>query len=466
MLGCGLAQEASAGGFALREQGIHYQGMSFAGNAAGGASPASMFWNPATITQHPGISFEANGTVIWPQSEIEVDEALYPFLGLPVVGDANSGEIGGPAFVPSTYSVYQATERVFLGLSVNGPFGLATDAEDDYQGRFHGVYSDLRTYAATPTIAYQANEMVAVGFGLQIVYGEAELTGRTPVQFLPAGVVGPFPALVTADSELEGDDWGVGFTAGVTVTPSPDTTIGLGFRSAVDLNLEGEIEVDEYGLVLATPSGAREGGAVAQPRRRFDAQADVTLPEIVTLSLRHQVNEAFAATGTVEWTNWSRFDELRVRDRRGGTLTLGDQDWDDGWFFALGGEYAWSDRLTFRAGAAYEMSPVRDEVRTPRIPDADRVWLSLGASFEATDRLSFDVAYSHLFVEDGAIDRANANDIGRGDGARLRARAEDQSVDIFGVALRYKLGGEPIFIEPQPMVAPAVQPVESRIYFR
>ncbi len=75
----------------------------------------------------------------------------------------------------------------------------------------------------------------------------------------------------------------------------------------------------------------------------------------------------------------------------------------DGWFFALGGEYQWSDRLTLRAGAAYEISPIDDRVRIPLIPDNDRVWASIGASWQVWKGFSFDLAYTHIWVQDPSI---------------------------------------------------------------
>ena len=57
--------QASAGGFGIREQSAYGQGTSFAGVAAGGAL-SSMFWNPATMTQVPGIQSETDVSGLLP----------------------------------------------------------------------------------------------------------------------------------------------------------------------------------------------------------------------------------------------------------------------------------------------------------------------------------------------------------------------------------------------------------------
>ena len=107
----------------------------------------------------------------------------------------------------------------------------------------------------------------------------------------------------------------------------------------------------------------------------------VNLPDTVSLGLRQRVTPQLTLLGTAEWTNWSRIGTVqhsaRLRGRllsSAGTPVTIPFQYKDGWFFALGGEYQWSDRLTLRAGAAYEISPITDQVRTPLVPDNNRIW--------------------------------------------------------------------------------------------
>jgi long-chain fatty acid transport protein len=112
--------------------------------------------------------------------------------------------------------------------------------------------------------------------------------------------------------------------------------------------------------------------------------------------------------------------------------------WHDGWFFSGGGEFALNDRATLRAGAAWEQSPIRHATeRLTRVADSDRVWLSVGASYSLGPGTSLDVAYAHVFFDDGAIDRAT--EIPGAGSIHLLAEAE-QELDIVAVSLRMKLG--------------------------
>ncbi len=243
--------------------------------------------------------------------------------------------------------------------------------------------------------------MLSVGVGVTAQYFKVDLS-RT---ILPTS---------TAVVDLTGDDWGFGFTAGATFTPFEGTEIGLGFRSMISHSLDGKLE---------SPLG---GTGIT---------ADLDLPETVSLGVRQRVNDQFTLLGGIEWTNWSRLGTIPVVTDAGPTATNLEFEYKDGWFFSLGGEYAWNDQLTLRAGAAYEIAPTRDEFRSMRLPDADRVWLSAGASYDFNDRLSFDAAYTHLFVDDAPIE------VKLPSGLPYYGGTAKGDVDIFSVSLRYKLGG-------------------------
>jgi long-chain fatty acid transport protein len=140
--------------------------------------------------------------------------------------------------------------------------------------------------------------------------------------------------------------------------------------------------------------------------------------------------------GGVEFTNWSRLKMPAVVNQI--TLTPATAlpfHYDDGWQFSFGGEYRLDDRWTLRAGAAYELSPIDTQVRSVRVPDADRIEVSVGAGYKWSDKLSFDAAYSHLFVKQARI----AIVPGQQDFVGLPFIAEaNPSIDIVSVGLTYR----------------------------
>lgn len=192
---------------------------------------------------------------------------------------------------------------------------------------------------------------------------------------------------------LRGTGYAVGATAGVTLTPTPTTTIGVGWRSGLNQKIEGVVVTNAV-LPLTTTGSAT---------------TTVDLPDIVSLGIRQRLDPRWTLLGTVEWSNWSRIGTSNITQPSGSPVfVLGNAQsipfqYRDGWFFSGGAEYIWTDRLTVRAGAGYEISPVTDQVRTPLVPDNNRVWASLGASWKVFKGVHFDLAYSHIWVQDTSV---------------------------------------------------------------
>ncbi|MEA3388770.1 MAG: outer membrane protein transport protein, partial [Pseudomonadota bacterium] len=172
------------------------------------------------------------------------------------------------------------------------------------------------------------------------------------------------------------------------------------WRSPVELNLEGDLR-------LQAPSGALPAGS-------YPIQAGITLPEIVTIGLRHQLTSQLELNAGFEWTNWSRLGTVPVVSTAGpatgATLTNLYFEYDDGYYASLGAEYDFNERWSMRGGLAYEWSPISTSTRDLRLPDADRLHAALGASYTWKDRLTVDLAYTHIFtMGDGDIELTPGN---------------------------------------------------------
>lgn len=419
------ATSAHAGGFALREQSAYYQGMSFAGNGTTGPSISSIFWNPATITgAKDGLTNESHSSFLAPRADVDgtfTPGALTGALGA-TTSSVSGGDIVSDAWIPSSYAAYKFNDDLFFGLSINAPFGLSTKPELDWAGQFYARTSKVFSINATPTVGYKLNDMFSVGAGLQIQYISVSLKSAYPF------------SNVRNTAEVKGDDIGFGFTAGATFTPMQGTELALGFRSAIWHDLEGEFT--NPGGVNFTPGPTPFAG------NSMDIGAKLITPETLTLSAKHSITDDIRVFGTVEWSNWSRLGTVHLTSRNGSTTTspTGAPDlrfnYEDGWFFALGGEYDWNDKLTLRGGLAYEVSPVTDEVRSARLPDNDRIWTSLGATWKPAENLSLDVGYTHIFGMDTDINISGTHQDFNSNIGTFVGEA-DASVDILAASVRY-----------------------------
>jgi long-chain fatty acid transport protein len=413
------ANEATAGGFALREQSATGEGDAFAGIAAGGTL-SSMYWNPATLTQIPGGGVEANATGILSN----VDQ--HPSAGSTLLGFGGADNTGSPGLVASSYASKQISQNLWLGLALTSPFGLSTSFNDPWAGRNYALSTSLRTYNASPSVAWRITDWLSVGLGAQVQFGEADLNlglGATP----------------GAHINLHGSGWGYGMTAGVTVTPGPNTSIGVGWRSALDQKIDGSLNTPPLPLTTAGP-----------------VDTTVRLPDMVSLGIRHRFSDRWTALATAEWTNWSRIGTSVVNQAGGGVATVGGSpvalpfQFRDGWFYSIGAEYVLDPRTTLRAGVGYEVTPITDQVRIPILPDSDRIWLSAGASFKLQPNIILDVGYSHLFFKDANINISATSGNPWFNPAQPIAYTGNTSVgiNIFSVGFRY------LFDAPPPPVAP------------
>jgi long-chain fatty acid transport protein len=419
--------QASAGGLAIREQSAWGEGASYAGVAAGG-SPSAMFWNPATTTQNGKFALENSVSMIFPQTTQTGTNNLPP-APPPIFfndGIPNSSE---PAIVAAGYASMQLNDRLWLGFSLNSPFGLSVGFNNpNWAGAFYGESSTLKTYNASPSVAYKVTEWLSVGVGFHAQYGQANLR---------RAIGGPIPGFSSPNvnlAQLTGDGWGFGYTAGVTLTPTPWTQIGVGYRSAMDQSINGSLTTNGFG---GTP------GPIA---------TTLKLPDSVNLGIRQGIMSGLTALGTVEWTGWRRIGTSNVVQGNGapalvpaaGTpgvpVTIPFQ-WHDGWFYSIGLEYVAAPAWTVRGGIGYEISPVTDLVRIPLLPDNNRIWYSVGLTNNVTPGVSVDLAYSFVDVQNATVNVVPGNP--SFNGLVTYTGTSKASISIFSVGVKFKLGEPP-----------------------
>ena len=403
----------SGGGFILFEQGTKGLGNAFAGGAAVAEDPSTIFFNPAGLTRLPGSQFALAGYLIDTKAEFDnkgstVSPALPVVGGTPLTG-GDGGDAGGSAVIGNFYYAQEITKKFHAGLGIGVPFGLETDYNRDWVGRYHAVKSKLITIDINPNVAFRVNKWLSLGGGISAQYADAELTNA--VDFGTIGFIGgagTLPQTLDGFAKLEADDWGWRWNVGILVEPTETLRFGLSYRSDIDYTLEGDADFD-------IPNGAQPI-AIGAGLVDTDAEADVTLPGHASLSAYWRVHEKFAVMADLFWTNWSELDELFI-ELDTGTNVVTTLDWDDTFRFAFGASFFPNQNWALRAGIAYDETPIPDrERRTPRIPGNDRIWTTIGLSYAVSKNFEFDLAYAHLFVRDPKIRKSGfeTEDIPRG----------------------------------------------------
>lgn len=368
-----LASSAAfAGGFQLRETSAAAQGASFAGSSAGGGDVTYASYNPAALKVVDGM--EVGASVSYLALGAEITETA--------TGDTDDG--GTQNLLGANTFGYRLNDKVVLGMSVSAPFGLSTDYDDNGFVRYDSTETILKTYAVTPMISYQVSPTFTIGAGVTMMYGDLELESRIDTD----------PTSDDSSSDLkqrvEAEGIAFSFQAGMIWEVSPAITLGVSYRSKVDFS--GDTDV----TVKSTANGATV--------QAFGATASADLPAVLSFGLRADITDKTTLLGEAQWTGWSVLDVFRLSLDSGGT-----EDevygYKDSWYFALGLEHRFNDKLTLRSGIGYDNTPTTDEDRSSSVPDSNRILLSIGGSYRMSEKMKLDLAYTYIFgVEDAKMD--------------------------------------------------------------
>ena len=377
----GASTLASAAGFALIEQSASGMGNAFAGAAATAEDASTVFYNPAGMSRIQGMQITVGGHLINLSAKFSDSSSSKPAAIVTNPLGGNGGDAGGLNVVPNVYFVMPIGDRMNFGVGVNVPFGLVTEYDDNWAGRFQGIKSDIKTININPALSFKINDVWSVGAGVNYQRLDAELTN--------AVVLG---ADTEGRAKLEADDDAWGWNVGVLFQPMSSTKIGASYRSKLKYNLAGTTSV-------STASGAPVAPASGP------TTADITLPDSFSLSLAQKLNDQWEVLADATFTRWSEINRVNIVNSTNGTLR--DSlvlDFDDTWRYSLGANYKLNESWTLKGGVAFDQSPVKGATtRSVRLPDNDRTWVSLGAQMKIAQSGRLDFGYSHLFIKNADI---------------------------------------------------------------
>ncbi len=323
----------------------------------------SAWINPAATAMHtrPGVMF--GSAFVAPDTEYdgtggdeEMKDAVYP--------------------LPYLYGVLPVGHGFSLALAVNVPYGLTTDWDQNWVGKYYATKTDLRCLFVTPSIAYKVTDWLSIGAGIQASKADAEMKRA----------VSPLvPGLTT---RIDGDDTATGYILSLFARPAKGWRLGAVYRSEVAFDLTGH---SHYNMPIPGFSPSR----VALPLR---------LPATLQVGVSTTMIDRLTLSFDYLYTWWSTYEALRFHyDSVPGVGVPGivsiEKDWDDVYALRFGAEYRLTPVWTLRASYVLDKSPIDDDTRDPSLPTNDRHLFSLGFGYH-WHALQVDGAYTYLLMED------------------------------------------------------------------
>ena len=402
--------QAHAAGFMIRENSAISVGMVFAGHGSRADSPSTAFNNPAGMTSLADKGFEVGAAAVLPVLNFSGSATA---AGHPL--PASGGSKDPSSVVPNLYWVF-GNSQLSGGIAITAPFGLGSEYDSTWPGRYLGIKTRAVTIDVNPNVAYRLSDTFSVGAGISAQYMKFDQTSALP-QFAIFG-----PAAPDALYRFKGHDWAVGYNLGLLWDPAPTTHIGLTYRSKIDHGLKGSLDFTGVIPALGLTSSA--------------ASAGVRLPATAGLSITQDVTPDFSFSADVQFTNWSLLQEAIIRSTNPPfPMELG---YRDSWFVSVGGSYALNPDLRLRAGLGWDETPVTNAFRAVSLPDEDRILAGVGATYRVSPALALDVGYLHSFPARHATMNGSINNTDPLTHAVTLNGHFNVNVDVIALSLRYK----------------------------
>jgi long-chain fatty acid transport protein len=437
-----VSQSAFAEGYKLFEQSVSAAGNAYAGRGAQVTDASLVYSNPAALTELKGSQFSGGLNLIHATTRYK-DATAQSANGMPVTG-RDSGKLTLSELVPFAFYSDHLSEDISWGVGVYAPFGLSSNYQDDWVGRYFADETAIKVVAMQPTVAYKLNEAWSVGAGVSVNYAEGTLSkykdhsglcelGTNINALYGANVYNA--AYCDSHYEVNGDDVAAGYNLGIHGDLG-STKLALVYHSEVKYTLKGDSEITNTPITGANVAGnpnfivvgpnlpavsLATGKLASNSYLSEQSKLDLTTPANLAFSVDQQLTDVISVQASVNWTGWSSFESIDiVSDDTTPSISLSTQlpqnlnkpgyigyipeHWQDTWSFSVGTTVQYNDELKLKTGLAYDENPISGRHKTARVPTADRIWWTWGANWALTAKQSVDFAYGYMWMNKVSID--------------------------------------------------------------
>ena len=359
-----------AGGLFITEFGQPNMGVAGAGSQAVANDASTAFLNGAGMTRLKGNDLMMSGGLGYANVQFDPDTP-------PAVAGDSGGQAGAPFPILGTFYVHSLTDDVKIGASLTSISGASLDYTATWTGRYQSRSIELLTVNFNPEIAVRLNKWISVSAGLQVMYADLNLKVKGP----------PPPVSGTGQVKIDGDDITTGFDVAALFEVSERTRVGVKYGSKLQPDFSGKLRISGPGITVGSDT-------------------TITFPQRVATSIYHEINDKFALLGTLDWEDWSEFQNINIAVGSGGLKIP--RNWQDTYKFAGGVHYRPSNRWLLQAGFAYDTSPWGASNRTPDMPIGRQIRYAVGVQHPMRDDLTVGAQFVYVDLGDAKINNSLA----------------------------------------------------------
>jgi long-chain fatty acid transport protein len=369
---CLAATTSFGGGYQVGLHGVRNIGMGLIGTSLS-YDASSLFYNPGGAAfVNERWSFSGGISLIMARGTFQSKDVNYQAT--------LKHELNTPFYF---YAAFKPTKNLSVGIAVNAPYGNRLAWQDetgaDWQGRY--LIKDISFKAITyqPTISYKFKDIIGIGVGLVYATGTVDMNKNISLQ----GVNGD------GTLHIKGSTSSFGFNAGIMVHPDKGWSIGVDYRSKIEMSVKGA----DATFVVPQSLSANF------PNNKVDVM--LPLPANLDLGVSYEFGKRKQWMIGINLCEvfWSTYDSL-VFDfetktpaiNRTATPAL----YMDQLIERIGAQYKINDMITVRAGGYYDPSPVSSGYLNPQTPSLTEIGLTCGLSVYPFKGFSIDASFLYL----------------------------------------------------------------------
>lgn len=369
--------------------GIFTQGASALGQAdavvAHTDEPSAIFFNPALLNKLPGTQIEVGTTLLFPSRDFRSS------------ANGATASTEDSLYYPSTFYVSHAfNDKISAGLGIFNPFGLGTEWNGNWEGKYLATKSKIETYNFNPVISYRITPALSFAAGLDVIYLDASLEQIH------------FPS--NANQKFKGDGTGFGYNLGLAYDAGHGISAGVSYRSEVEIDIDGDFSLAVPGVPL------------------MSAKTSITLPRQLLAGLAYQATERLTLESGFRWEDWRSYKELKL-EVEGQPTTNIPKNWHDTFAVNVGGKYRLNDTFTLLGGYLYGWNAVPDDTFEPAVPDSNTHLFCVGTDMKF-NQFKLAVSYAYQLQEERSKNNLVAGGLANG--------AYNSDIHLLGLSFVYK----------------------------